>query len=152
MSVPATCPYCNALVPANAPVAGDRVMCPRCGEAVGTGPVEPTVTRTETHATGTVNSRPWFVRRPALTVVLVVLIGVGLWVAWANRHHIRSQFGGPAASEKPTVVKPANLPGLGYLPDSTEAVLAVQMPFLLERLGPEANGGPAKALAALGLP
>jgi hypothetical protein len=152
MSVPATCPFCNALVPANAPIAGGRVMCPRCGEAVGTGPVEPTVNRAETPATGTVDSRTWLISRPALTVILVALIGVGLWAAWANRHHIRSQFAGPAASEKPAVVKPADLPGLGYLPESTEAVLAVQMPFLLERLGPEADGDPAKALAALGLP
>ena len=31
---PATCPYCNALVPlAPGATAGQRVPCPRCGEA-----------------------------------------------------------------------------------------------------------------------
>jgi hypothetical protein len=50
------------------------------------------------------------------------------------------------------VVKPADLPGLGYLPPSTDAVLAVQVPLLLERLGPEAQQEPTRALTALGLP
>jgi hypothetical protein len=86
-----------------------------------------------------------------VVVVLVALIAVGLWAAWANRHRIRSPFG-PTPPEKPVVVKPAELPGLGYLPESTEAVLAVQMPFLLERLGPEAEADPAKAVTTLGLP
>jgi hypothetical protein len=50
------------------------------------------------------------------------------------------------------VVPPTELPGLGYLPESTEAVLAVQVPLLLDRLGPEAQEDPARALAAIGLP
>jgi hypothetical protein len=53
---------------------------------------------------------------------------------------------------KPVSVKPADMPGLGYLPASTEAVLAVQVPQFLERLGPEAADDPAKALVALGVP
>jgi hypothetical protein len=44
------------------------------------------------------------------------------------------------------------MPGLGYLSPSTEVVLAIQLPMLLEKLGPEAEADPAKALRQLGLP
>jgi hypothetical protein len=42
--------------------------------------------------------------------------------------------------------------GLGYLPDSTEAILAVQFPALMEKLGPDAADDPARALRRLGVP
>jgi hypothetical protein len=44
------------------------------------------------------------------------------------------------------------MPGLGYLPESTSAVLAVQLPVLLERVDPAQKDDPAKALERLGLP
>lgn len=150
MSVPATCPYCNALLAPGVRVVAGRVACPRCGEAIGTfianGPVpsvEPPQARVPTAKRA--------IRRPVVIGVLVALVAVGIWAVWANRHRIRSPFG-PPTPDKPVVVKPAELPGLGYLPESTEAVLAVQMPFVLERLGPESGSDPAHALSSLGLP
>jgi hypothetical protein len=80
------------------------------------------------------------------------LIALAAWGVSANWHRIRSPFGGSTPPAKPVVVKPTELPGLGYLPESTEAVFAVQMQFLLERLGPEAQQDPARALTTLGLP
>jgi len=44
------------------------------------------------------------------------------------------------------------MPGLGYLPESTSAVLAVQLPALLERVDPDEKDDPARALERLGLP
>jgi hypothetical protein len=153
MSVPATCPFCNALVPAGAPVVAGRVTCPRCGEALGPASPAGGVTRSEP-APGTParGERPHRTRRRAVVGLLAIAAVLGGWAAVANWHRIRSPFGLPTPPAKPVVLKPAELPGLGYLPESTEAVLAVQVPFLLERLGPEAREDPARALAAIGLP
>lgn len=149
MSVPATCPFCNALVPANAPVVAGRVACPRCGETVGT------VGNTTTSGAPSVVPAAAATRSPrrvAVWALVLVLAAVGLWAVSANWHRFRSPFGNPTPPAKPVVVKPAELPGLGYLPESTEAVLAIQVPFLLQRLGPEAGNDPVEALASLGLP
>jgi hypothetical protein len=151
MSVPATCPFCNALMPAAAPVAGRRVVCPRCGEAIGTVLAADHAIRPADGAVSQTERRHRSIRRVGMLAILAALVGIGLWAAWTNRHRIRSPFG-PAAPEKPVVVKPAELPGLGYLPESTEAVLAVQMPFLVDRVGPDAENDPARALTSLGLP
>lgn len=148
MSVP-TCPYCNALVPAIPSIAAGRVVCPRCGEAVGTGPAAGVSNQPANTSPERADSKR--LRRRAWVAILAVLVVVGSWAIWANRHHLRSPFGS-APPEKPAVVKPSELPGLGYLPESTEAVLAVQVPFLLERLGPETERDPARALTTLGLP
>jgi hypothetical protein len=76
---------------------------------------------------------------------------VGVWLSIAGRHHI-NRFLSPTPPAKSVVAKPAEMPGLAYLPDSTEAILAVQVPPLLERLGPKAQENPAQALETLGLP
>lgn len=147
MSVPATCPFCNALIP----TAAGRTTCPRCGEALGTVPGNVPVMPPPGPPATKAGAHRWTPRRVGLTALVVVLVVGGVWAAWANRHRIRSPFG-PAPPEKPVVVKPAELPGLGFLPESTEAVLAVQVPFLLERLGPGAEQDPARALTTIGLP
>jgi hypothetical protein len=49
-------------------------------------------------------------------------------------------------------IKPAEMPGLGYLPESVEAILAIQLPLLLEKMGPEAQKDPSAALLKLGVP
>ena len=152
MPVPSTCPFCNALIPATAAVVAGRVLCPRCGEAVGTAETAhgPTTPRAPATTTATPDRRS--VRRTVVTAVVLVLIALGLWGVSANWDRFRSPFGSPTPPAKPVVVKPAEMPGLGYLPESTEAVLAVQVPFLLQRLGPEAGDDPVQALVSLGLP
>jgi hypothetical protein len=79
------------------------------------------------------------------------LLAAGVWFAVAGRHHL-NRFVSPTPPAKPAVVKPDELPGLGYLPESTEAVLAIQVPALLERLAPKAQDDPKQALETLGLP
>jgi hypothetical protein len=86
----------------------------------------------------------------AIVVAVLILAGLG-WAAWKRWGHGRSptpDVHGPATQ----VVPPADLPGLGYLPESTEAILAIQVPPLVERLGPEAGGDPAQVLRHLGIP
>jgi hypothetical protein len=84
--------------------------------------------------------------------VLFVVTSLGVWAVTANWHRIRSPFGGATPPAQSAVMKPAEMPGLGYLPESTDAVLAIQVQRLLERLGPDAQKEPAKALEMLGVP
>ena len=44
------------------------------------------------------------------------------------------------------------MPGLGYLPYSCDVVSAIQAPLFMEKLGPQAEADPVKALTDLGLP
>jgi hypothetical protein len=134
MSETVTCPYCNGLLPA----AGGA--CPRCGEGAG-----PAATSAPPGASGPRR------RGPAIVVGAVLLMAAGS-AAIFGRHHLRTAFAPATAPAKPVVLKPWDMPGLGHLPESTEAVLAIQMPFLLERLGPAAQDDPSQALTALGLP
>jgi hypothetical protein len=136
MSASPACPYCNAILPA---LGG---ACPRCGEAIGAAPA-PAAVPTPAHP-----SR----RRMLVAVAGIVLLAGGVWVAVAGHHHIRGMFVPTTPPAKPVVVAPAEMPGLGYLPESTEAILAIQVPFLLERLDPAAQNEPTAALVALGLP
>ena len=153
MSAPATCPFCNAVVPPTAPVVGGRVACPRCGETIGTVATAPDpVVGTPPPPSQPAVVRPRRSRWLAIGALAVVAAALGGWIISANWHRIRSPFGPATPPTKPAVVRPTELPGLGYLPDSAEAVLAVQVPFLLERLGPDAQEEPVRALTALGLP
>lgn len=81
---------------------------------------------------------------------LAVVLGLG-WMAWKNSHGRRSPLTAGVPPEH-QVVRPADMPALGYLPEPTEAVLAVQIPELMEKLGPDAGADPAKALRDLGVP
>jgi hypothetical protein len=153
MSVPATCPFCNALLSATAVTPEGRVSCPRCGETVATGAKMVAPARHQADdlaARRDKSSRS--VRRLTVAVLVVLTVVAGGWALWANWHRVRTPFGSPAPPAKPAVVKPADMPGLGYLPASTDAILAVQVPLLLERLGPDAQAEPMRALTALGLP
>jgi hypothetical protein len=82
-------------------------------------------------------------------VALGVAVAWGAWWLWKPG---RSGTVSPPPADPPVVVKPADLPGLGYLPESTSAVLAVQLPVLMERLDPNEKDDPANALKRLGLP
>src|SRR4051794_2243347 len=140
MSGPATCPFCNALLNTTPEDGPGRVVCPRCGEAVGPATQAPPTGRGRPETAVEVSRVRS--RRFAWIAVLGLVAVVGGWALWAKWHHIRTPFGGPTPAAQPVVVKPADLPGLGYLPASTDAVLAVQVPLLLERLGPEAQQEP----------
>lgn len=152
MPAPLTCPYCNALVPDPVPLPSGRVPCPRCGESfpLPAGVTAGSAAGPESAAPGAVQAgrpnRAWYWGGTVLG--LVAFAGM-MWALWGT-HPSRSPTS--RGSDQPAVVKPADLPGLGYLPESAEAVLAIQVPALLEKLGPEAQGDPGKALVRLGLP
>jgi hypothetical protein len=153
MSVPATCPFCNALVPATAPFGGGRFACPRCGETVATaGTATASMGPSDTPVNAPAAGPPRPTRRSMLIGIGLLLAAVVVGLVAANWHRFRSPFGNPTPPAQSVVVKPDDLPGLGYLPESTDAVLAIQMPFLLQRLGPNAGNDPVQALTALGLP
>jgi hypothetical protein len=139
---PTACPYCNAL--AGSELRDGRVVCKRCGEGWAGGP-SPAATTPESP----VGASPRRVHPLLIVLILMVIGGVALslWRPWDRP---AADPGKPASSN--AVTKPTEVAGLGYLPDSTEAVLVVQVPAFLESLGPQADKDPAKALATLGLP
>src|SRR4051812_23274492 len=117
----ATCPYCNAVLPAS---TGARVMCTRCGESVALEssrssegqiaplPQRPSLPKVES------GRRRW----PMLVVVIVLLAAAGGAVlAWKGP--FRSRTTSPIAEQDHRVVRPVDVPGLGYLPPSSDAVL-----------------------------
>jgi hypothetical protein len=85
----------------------------------------------------------------AAVIVLFVAVG-GAVLAW--KAPFKSKSTTPASEPEHRVVRPVDVPGLGYLPPSSDVVLAIQVPLLMEKLGPEAEADPAKALGKLGLP
>ncbi len=146
----ATCPYCNAVLPPAEGVA--RVTCPRCGESIvgsnalaGTTPTPPARMRPEVPPP--VTRRRWTI---LAAVIILLAVASGVVFVWQTRFKSRSTV--PLGEETRSVVRPVDLPGLGYLPASSDVVLAIQVPFLMDKLGPEAETDPAKALVRLGLP
>lgn len=99
-------------------------------------PVAPTVSA--------VSWRGW-----AIGLLLVLLGGgaVGAWQLKSRKPKAPPPMVGAAV--KP-VVSPTELPGLGYLPPSSQAILAIQLPQLLDKF--DAADDPSRALIALGLP
>jgi hypothetical protein len=87
-----------------------------------------------------------------LWLALAAVVVVAGWAGWRWMDRGRSRGTDPGTDDPPAVIKPAEMPGLGYLPESTSAVLAVQLPVLLDRLNPAQKDDPTKALARLGLP
>lgn len=138
------CPYCNALLVPE--LRQGRVVCTRCGEAVGAILPAPSVPETGLGLVPGSARRRW----PLILVgLLTILVGgtLALWQPWDQ-----SPSDPPVLPTTSGVVRPAELAGLGYLPESTDAVLAVQVPALLDALGPEYQDEPARALIALGVP
>jgi len=139
MSANSTCPFCNSLLPGPPTPAN----CPRCGEKLGEG------------AAPQAAQRPVEVKRTsigkvvAVGLIVTVLAGIAI-VVWNNR--TKSNRTGPGPDAPHAVIRPVDLPGIGYLPESCEMVMAIQMPLLMERLGPEAQADPAQAIEDLGLP
>jgi hypothetical protein len=139
---PTACPYCNAL--AGSELRDGRVVCKRCGEGWAGAPVPESVAT----ASSAGPARP---RRFSLfTVLALVAVGgvaLSLWRPWEHSGPGPDKSSGPGA-----LVRPTELPGLGYLPERTDTVLAVQVAAFVEALGPQAGGDPARAMTALGLP
>jgi len=148
-----TCPFCNTLLPAA--VGGIRGTCPRCGEtrvsSIHDGELKSTASSSMSQATAETRP-PGLLRWPVYAAGLAVL-AIGLVLAWPYLSNLgRSRTSEGPDDETHVVIAPADMPGLGYLPGSAEAILTIQMPSLLDKLGPEYRNDPAKALFDLGVP
>src|SRR5262245_20717727 len=148
MSENLTCPYCNALLPAER-----AAECPRCGETLPA----PASLRGDAVPPGVavrprVDTPPSPSGRGLLWLTLAAVVVAAGWAGWRWMDRVRSRGSDPRPDEPPVGVKPADMPGLGYLPESTRAILAVQLPVLLDQLDPARTDDPAKALERLGLP
>src|SRR5438874_2600281 len=121
---PIYCPYCNAsvtLAPGTQP--GQRVPCPRCGEAfpyrgpaIGNG--DPTSTPAPTTPSGA-EPAPWSNVKVAGSVLgfMALMAITGLAFALFTQKIRRAHDSGRSVTKPlPPVrtVAPANLPGLGY--------------------------------------
>ena len=150
MTTPLTCPFCNAVVPPMPGlVVGQRIACPRCGEAftvshVPEGQLAPSIAQMPDLA--------WPAPKPVranrlvggiVLAVMFVLAGVVLAYALATvqmrRDHDRAiprkQRKPWLIGDKPTdeelAVSPAQLVGLRYLPSSTGFVVGLHVEELL---------------------
>lgn len=145
----ATCPYCNAVLPA---APGVRVVCARCGESVALdggsradGLIAPQAQQS-TPSDALQGRRPW----PLFVALVLLAAAGGAVLAW--KWPLKSRSTVPVNEAERRVIQPVDVPGLGYLPPSSDVVLAIQVPLLMEKLGPEAEADPEKALGKLGLP
>lgn len=144
---PTTCPYCNAVLPTVDD--GVRITCPRCGELVhiGNAPLQPVPS---TLSPGAVRAEATRSRWPVVAAAAALLaVGAGIVIWQAG---IKSRSTTPVNEQPHVVIRPVDVPGLGYLPASSDVVFTIQVPLLMEKLGPEAGDDPAKALTRFGLP
>ena len=151
MTMPLTCPFCNAVVPPMSGLTvGQRIACPRCGEVfavshVPEGQVAPSIAQMPE----LVGEAPKPVRANrilggAVLGVMLVMAGIGLAYALATvqmrREHDRAL---PRKQRKPWLlgnkpgdeeiaVSPAQLVGLRYLPASTGFVVGLHVEELLD--------------------
>jgi hypothetical protein len=150
VSEPLCCPYCNAHVPLSVPITqGQRVRCPRCQEIIpyrraGTDlgenaiRVAPLAFSGQAPAElGPAVASPSQQRRSNRTIARLLLTLMGtmavlglafaLWTQHIRRQHdYRDQVLDPGPP--PIVaVPPAQLPGLGYLPQGTDVILGVHV-------------------------
>lgn len=137
-----TCPYCNASVPRG------RGPCPRCGELVpAKGDGAP--------ASAPVNAAPaeppartgWTNRQIGLAVLglMVFMAAIGLGYALKTVEFRRSHDKPEEERAPASVVHPADLPGVGYLPDDVQVIAGVRVSALR-------SSEPARtALTALGV-
>jgi len=148
-----TCPFCNTLLPSA--VGGIRVICPRCGESsipAASEGITPQLPLTES-TPGPGSIKPRCCPRSIIWIAGFVLVTLGLGIAaerWLNTAHSPADSAPWAADY--LVERPVDMPGLGYLPESTEAILAVHLPAATEKFEPDHPDDPRKALSRLGLP
>jgi hypothetical protein len=157
--MPLTCPFCNAVVEApSVPPASGRLPCPRCGDYFAIGAATtPADDRLEQEVQRHRQARgPQ--ARSSRSIAIVLLIGLGLGalgvIVGLSRSHAPSRPTpeSEAAPEPARAVAPLEMPGLAYLPDGTDSVIAIQLQALLASLpssdAQDVNG----ALARLGVP
>ncbi len=145
-----TCPFCNAMV-ANT-TGTDRVACSRCGESFSSAGRTlseglPLPERLVAYPA----SRYVPIRWPFY--VLGVMLAMGIVGVIANQLNLRKLRNNPSSNPSShAIIKPSEMPGLGYVPENCEAILAIQLPAFLEKMGPEAQKDPVEAIARLGFP
>jgi hypothetical protein len=145
-----TCPYCNAVIPPTPGlVVGQRVACPRCGEAFAVSHVPADQVGLSIAQVPDAAEIPKPVRANRLvggTVfgVMLLMAGVGLayalatvqWrrkndIAIPRRPHKLAWLLGDKPSAEELAVSPAQLVGLRYLPATTGFVVGVHVEELL---------------------
>lgn len=145
-----TCPFCNTILPVA--VGGIRVICPRCGESSTPAAFDGATTQTESPPSpGPV--APRCCPRSIVWIASLVLVTLGLGIAterWLTTLHSPSVS--RPSGEEYVVERPVEMPGLGYLPESTEAILAIHLPALAEKFDPDNRSNPRAVLGHLGLP
>jgi len=121
-----TCPFCNATV------SRTGVPCPRCGELVP-------ARAGESLAGGTSDGEPvaappllptgWTNRQLGLAVLglMAFAAAVGLGYALKTVEWRRSHDKPQEERAPPSVVHPADLPGVGYLPDDVQVIAGVRV-------------------------
>jgi hypothetical protein len=91
--------------------------------------------------------------RAIIWIAGFVLVTLALGIAterWLTTLH--SPSASAPSGEEYVVERPVDMPGLGYLPESTEAILAIHLPALAEKFDPENRHNPRTVLGHLGLP
>jgi hypothetical protein len=149
MSLDLTCPFCNSLLPR---VDAGRTTCPRCGESITPRRLGPQSSSLDEPFPSASQVRPKSSSRWLVFIVGLAVLALGVGIAadqWLN-HNESSSI--PPNEPARAVIPPAELPGIGYLPESTEVVLAIQLPALMEKFDPDERDDPTRALANMGLP
>ena len=149
MTTPLTCPFCNALIPPmSGLVLGQRIACPRCGEAFAVSHVPDDRVTTSIAQSPDRAESPKPVRANrlvggAVLATMLLMAGVGLAYALATvqmrRDHDRAiprqqrkpWLLGNKPSDEEVAVSPAQLVGLRYLPNTTGFVAALHVEELL---------------------
>ncbi len=145
-----TCPFCNAVIPPMPGlVVGQRIACPRCGEAFAVSHVPASAAEDSiAQAPHAVAPLPKPVRANrilggAVFGVMLLMAGVGLAYALATvemrrehdhalpRKQRKPWLLGNKPSDEEVAVSPAQLVGLRYLPPSTGFVVGLHLEELL---------------------
>lgn len=131
-----SCPYCNAvLTPEQLRPTGAKLLCPRCGEQLPPHLVKLAPAIPSAAATSIPSALAWTNRQIGLAIlgVMAAMAVVGLTMALLTvesrrRNDVRGGF-----KEAPSLLQDAGaLTGLGFLPEETNVVAAIQVAELLK--------------------